>query len=613
MVDYEEQALCAGIKANQQCSACTVPPDERGDLTQTWPMRTHASMQEQMRRQRETDIPKKDAAWVHPRKNFAWKHVYVNIHESFTPDPLHQLYKGTVMHCIQWVQMLLEERYPRRRLRGTGRRSIWQASGLVQLERRFKMVPRFPGLKILQKFSAINQWTGVEQKAMVDQLVPVLAPLLKDDPAAMHYVRALVDFIMLVRYRTHDDDTIGYMKICLRRMAYLARPAFAKYRPGDKAKIGFNIPKFHVMVHYPYWLKLYGCPDGFCTSHGEAAHKYCVKDFYPRTDRKDYLVQILYHNTRRVKMLAMADVLLYRDSKATTKVPVDQELHVTRVSRAINLGQCLSKRLTTREASRLYTLGIRDARSWRSAGLLEERFQIPNFIPALATFIKECRLQADDPDGTYRMLHAREEDPSWVLDYMVSVHASITTWKKTGLDIDDLERLTEEKVRCSPAARGTHGSGRRDHVWFERSVEKELQGLGFDSGMEVGRLELVMTVIDHKKMRAGGGWPRYSGALIEPFRLRGNGVPDEYHGMYEVESWPKSNAKRPYLGKRRFYNIASIKRSAHLVPAGTTDDDKNLQFINNTADWEQYNTLYDPDFQKSWLEAARKYSRPPYV
>ena len=40
--------------------------------------------------------------------------------------------------------------------------------------------------------------------------------------------------------------------------------------------------------------------------------------------------------------------------------------------------------------------------------------------------------------------------------------------------------------------------------------------------------------------------------------------------------------------------MQSILQSAHVVPAGYSYLD--LFYINNYVDWDQYNTLYSPDF-----------------
>ena len=48
------------------------------------------------------------------------------------------------------------------------------------------------------------------------------------------------------------------------------------------------------------------------------------------------------------------------------------------------------------------------------------------------------------------------------------------------------------------------------------------------------------------------------------------------------------------IGKRRFYSLSNIERSAHLVPG--TVKGKDFFYINSFIDWDQYNTIYDPEF-----------------
>jgi len=48
--------------------------------------------------------------------------------------------------------------------------------GLVQLDERFRDVPAYPGLRRFNNFSTVKQWTGVEQRAVSRQFIPVIAP-----------------------------------------------------------------------------------------------------------------------------------------------------------------------------------------------------------------------------------------------------------------------------------------------------------------------------------------------------------------------------------------------------------------------------------------------------
>ena len=65
--------------------------------------------------------------------------------------------------------------------------------------------------------------------------------------------------------------------------------------------------------------------------------------------------------------------------------------------------------------------------------------------------------------------------------------------------------------------------------------------------------------------------------------------------MTEVKHWHSTTTRNPHsLASGRFYSMQSILQSAHVVPAGYSHSD--LFYINNYVDWDQYNTLYLPDF-----------------
>jgi hypothetical protein len=118
-------------------------------------------------------------------------------------------------------------------------------------------------------------------------LIPFIAPLLSTkEPGAMHCAGSIVDFILLVQYKTHDDETLCYLKQALYRIDR-TKVAFQRLRPVDKKteEGHFNFPKFHVKSHYTTYIKEYGAADNFDTEHSEAGHKYYVKTFYRRTNK----------------------------------------------------------------------------------------------------------------------------------------------------------------------------------------------------------------------------------------------------------------------------------------------------------------------------------------
>ncbi len=60
MVDYEEQVLIIGIKANVQCSICHVSPQEQKNLTKTWPLRIRKSIRSKFEQQNNDPIKQRD-------------------------------------------------------------------------------------------------------------------------------------------------------------------------------------------------------------------------------------------------------------------------------------------------------------------------------------------------------------------------------------------------------------------------------------------------------------------------------------------------------------------------------------------------------------------------
>ena len=138
-------------------------------------------------------------------------------------DVFHQLLKGMVMHLIGWVKSLLKANMPNTYCKpknGSSKATYSQLSGIEKLDERFRQVPDFTGLKRFTKFSAMKQWTGVEQKAIVRQVMSVLALLFKDSKQSdvLDFCQALVDFILIAQYCSHDNTTLEYLDQALMRI-----------------------------------------------------------------------------------------------------------------------------------------------------------------------------------------------------------------------------------------------------------------------------------------------------------------------------------------------------------------------------------------------------------
>lgn len=125
-------------------------------------------------------------------------------------------------------------------------------------------------------------------------------------------------------------------------------------------------------------------------------------------------------------------------------------------------------------------------------------------------------------------------------------------------------------------------------------------------GSLVGQLLIVVSVRDPDTHRydVNGESVQYTGALIDALKWRRGGEPHDMHGMIEAERvsrgrWPDSRR----LGSRQLWDLATIRRSAHVVP---TDEEDSSFYINNYIDWEMYNTLYRADWETIGTRQADK-------
>ena len=104
----------------------------------------------------------------------------------------------------------------------------------------------------------------------------------------VRFLRALADFCILAMYRSHDDETLGYLAFALYRMNQY-KEAFRHLRP-LKTKVDetgyFNFPKFHSLVHYIKMIQEFGNAVDLESGHAEHWHVRFVKDVFPLTNKK---------------------------------------------------------------------------------------------------------------------------------------------------------------------------------------------------------------------------------------------------------------------------------------------------------------------------------------
>ena len=631
MADYPEQCMLTGVKYGRQCPICKVPEDERGDLRGTWAPRTHEDTRAQIDRQRRNKkIKSTDEDWAHPVENFAWRHHFVNIHAGMMLDPLHQLLKGIVQRLIEWLKKLINEtvhtsessNQPRKkRAKRSGKRLVDQSTADYQIDHRFKQSLPYVGLKHFGQFSSVSQWTGNERKQVVRQLLPVITPLLKKQQAALACSRAILDFVTIAQYTTHDESTLMYMDHALERIDKLIG-VFNQFRPVDKdGEPTFNIPKLHAMTHYREFIQRYGSLMGTDSGVGEVGHKTMLKEFFSRTNKgRKYEQQILWHNIRKVNSLAMKDVIFYHHTRAGTSTDTRDEVQVNKPTRDRLDLRLL--RIRNREENidllNQMKIPLGTLWQWRQARDVGQHFGIKDFVPILAVFVRESRKKLDGIVTKEHEMDDRERDPGWAENWLVGLHPSMTCWPLTGKNSANPDERSCSHARCSQSWRSREDEPRKDFVWVQEYAVNSAQTPGYPNGNVgrlIGQLKLILTVIDPERL----GEPskskekrhiKYSGALIQTYSWCRNGLCDPIHGMFEVEPIPPSQATRPRkLGATKIYPLSTILKCAHLIPVDlniSADTVNTRMFVNNYIDWEAYNTLYDSNWQEHLSRQADK-------
>ena len=111
-------------------------------------------------------------------------------------------------------------------------------------------------------------------------------------------LRDFLEFCYLVRRNIVTEQTLSEIQATLDRF-HQHREVF---RP-DVVML-FNLPRQHSMKHYPDMIRLFGAPNGLCSSITESKHIKAVKQPYRRSNRHNALCQMLLTNQRLDKLAA---------------------------------------------------------------------------------------------------------------------------------------------------------------------------------------------------------------------------------------------------------------------------------------------------------------------
>lgn len=159
-------------------------------------------------------------------------------------------------------------------------------------------------------------------KCSVFQCPQVYLPALSGHvPSRMvQAIRAFLEFCYLTRRNVHDEATLRDLENALKRF-HAFRTIFQE--TGVRPE-GFSLPRQHALTHYHTHIRLFGAPNGLCSSITESKHIKAVKEPWRRSNHFEAIMQMMVTNQRLDQLSAMRVDYMSRGMLDSSQDPATQ-------------------------------------------------------------------------------------------------------------------------------------------------------------------------------------------------------------------------------------------------------------------------------------------------
>ncbi|KAF7977691.1 hypothetical protein HWV62_2942 [Athelia sp. TMB] len=557
IADYPEQVWLASVVQNW-CPKCMAHP---GRLDAEHARRRTQEMTDLYIASFDAAVVWKDFGIRSDVTPFTNEFPHADIHKLLSPDLLHQVIKGTFKdHIVSWVNDYLYITEGEARAKAI----------IDDIDQRISAVPSFPGLRRFPAGRDFHQWTGDDSKALMKVYLTAITGHVPDD--MVRCLAAFLDFCYLVRRNAITADTLDQTSDALARF-HLYREVFvhAGVRPD-----GISLPRQHSLKHYIHSIRLFGSPNGLCSSITESKHIKAVKEPWRRSSRFAALSQMLRTNRRIDKMTAAHYAFQAKGMLAGTALSYTAMI--------LDGGAPEPPPEIEDEDEDDYgaVIGPRVMSSVDLVATAERNY--PKEIHALAIHINQPRLpelvrrflydQVNDDPATLGSEVALDDCPSYNGNIRV-FHSAIARFYAPS-ELCGAGGMHREHIRSTPLWRGLYS--RRDTVFVETDGEQD--GM---LGMAIGRVHLFFS-LSHE-----GTY--YPCALVQWLVPVGD-TPDDVTGLWVVKR-ELDGLRRPHLA---VVHLDCIPRAAHLLPNyGSNFIPETLQFHQSLDAFQSYfiNTYAD--------------------
>ncbi|KAG1862715.1 hypothetical protein DFJ58DRAFT_715183 [Suillus subalutaceus] len=439
-----------------------------------------------------------------------------DIHELIAPDLLHQLIKGTFKdHLVEWVGKYLHHVHGKK-----GAEKIQD-----DIDRRIAVVASFSGLRHFPQGRGFKQRTGDDLKALMKVYLPAIEGHVPMDVVLTF--RAFLEFCYLVWRNIITESTLVQIQNALNRFHH-----YRKIFESTGVVLTFSLPRQHSCSHYILLIRLFGAPNGLCSSITETKHIKAVKEPWRRSSRYKALGQMLVTNQRLDKLAASR--IDFKSCGMLNGTCLPETLRGNNEEGEVIDGPTLVQ-------AHVQLAKTPQRNRARTVPDLSAEFTIPHLYNLLRRFLFE-QVNPDDQRSPFEVPLA--SCPRFNGKIQVFNSASLTFYAPS--DRSGIGGMRREHIRACPLWRNE--ALRYDCVFV--NTDAGVKGMG---GMEIARVMCFFSLTFEAVS--------YPCAVVRWFD-KVDDRPNEDTGMWIVR--PSYDADHsPSVG---IIHIDSIYRAAHLIP-----------------------------------------------